>query len=336
MAPTLAPASKLLSLTLLLVVSCVPGMCQGIENYAVVHTFGLPSATNARAFGMGGQVSCIWDYGSGNPAFAATHSKPNAGLRVSTTNFDHGPDIIAEHAHLVWPLKDPDEAVQVTLFKLDSEASPIALSPSATAAVDIAEDDLSVHYSRRLSDALTVGIGMSPYSQIKFSLAAPNGLRLMDVEVEPDWGARLGVAYEWAPGGFVGVVYDYYQETAEATGVAVGGSAHRVFNSDLLALGVSGWVRDDLLLAAEYQTASTSDGSLSNSLNGWHLGAEYRARPDCAMRAGVNDEHLSLGVGYQGRRWQVDYTYVNRWNDDVASDLFGASDTHQLQAIYRW
>jgi hypothetical protein len=54
---------------------------QGIESYALVHPFGLSSAATTRVMGMGGPVSCVWDRGFANPAFAAMQTDPNASIR---------------------------------------------------------------------------------------------------------------------------------------------------------------------------------------------------------------------------------------------------------------
>ena len=75
---------------------------------------------------------------------------------------------------------------------------------------------------------------------------------------------------------------------------------------------------------------------MEGSISGWHVGLEYKALRSIALRAGLNDEHPTFGVGYANDRWQVDYCYMNRWNDDIAGGLFGGSDTHQLEAICRW
>jgi len=328
--------SKPLMMSLISMLLCTVCLGQGLDSYALVHPFGLASGTNARAFGMGGQASCVWGWGSGNPAFAVTHSKPLAGIRVSATSFDRGPDVLSKHAHLVWPLHENVDSLQLTLFSLSSEATQIMLAPSSAAIVDIAEEDLSVQYSRRINPRLTAGIGLSPYSKIELAMVVPGGPTLRDIQAEPDYGARLGLAYEFAPGDYFGLVYDYYQETAKASGVALLGRTKGVFISKLLAVGVSKHLSEDLLVAAEYQDASAMDGPRGGSLSGWHVGAEYLPVPGFAVRAGLNDERLSAGLGHKSDRWEISYAYINRWNDDVAGDMFGASDTHQLQAICRW
>jgi hypothetical protein len=267
----------------LLATYAVPALCQGIETYALVHPFGLSTATTTRQFGMGGPVSCVWDKSSGNPAFAAAHSQPDAGVRLSTTGFDNGPRLTSEHAWFVTPLREDNSGIQVSLFSLSSNTglvtSPI---PSNDMTVNMSEEDASIHYGRRLGSRLLGGIGLSPYSRIKLKLAVPGGPTLLDVHAKPDFGARAGFAYQWGAADshdYLGLVYDYYQETADATGLLVGGSAEEVFHTDFLALGASRHLRSDLLAVAEYQRGSSHRGAYDGALQGWHFGAEYLPRP---------------------------------------------------------
>lgn len=312
------------------------GACQGIENYALAHPFGLSSATTTRQSGMGGPVSCIWDQGFANPAFAATQTSRSAAVRVSSTGFDRGPDLVSTHIHYVYPLRENVSGLQLTLFSLRANAAVVPMPGIGAGVVDLFEEDISIQYGHRLNPRLTAGIGVSPYSKLGFTLGAPGGGALMDTEAESDIGARIGLAYEWFEGDYLGLVYDHYQETATAVGAMVPGGARRVFHSDLLALGASYHVTPEWLVVAEYQRASTNDGPMTNSLIGWHLGTEYRPSPTCGLRAGLNDEHLTLGLGWSDDRWQCDYAFMNRWNDDIAAGLFGGSNTHQLQLIGRW
>ena len=250
---------------------------------------------------MGGPVSCVWDEGFANPAFAATQPAPNASARVQTTDFDNGSKITSTQIHYVLPLRENSSGLQFSYFNLQADPGRIMLQGFPVA--DMSEEDISVHYGARLGSRLTAGIGLSPMSEITLNLAIPQGPTLMDIETESDYGARLGLAYELAPGDYFGVVYDYYQETAEGTGLALGGMARRVFHTDLLAVGASRHLRPDLLVAAEYQTTSTNDGDLKESLHGWHLGLEYQPEGATAVRAGLNDEHFTFGLGYYTEKW---------------------------------
>ncbi len=314
----------------------VAAVGQGMESYAFVHPFGLSAATTTRQSGMGGPISCVQDLGFANPAFAALAAEPNAGLRVSSTSFDQGPDLVSEHAHYILPLRRGRDGLQISLFSLRSHSGQVLLPGVGSAVAELSEEDVSVHYGRRLSPRLAAGISLSPHTEIGYSLAIPGGPTLIDVEAEADIGARTGLVYAWGTEGHVGVVYDYYQETARARGVALSGPSERVFHSELLAVGASRRVRPDLTAVIEYQTASTFSGATRGSLSGWHLGAEFCPQARYAVRAGLNDSHLTAGLGLAGERWRVDYSFIDRWNDNIAAGLFGGSDTHQLQAIYRW
>lgn len=308
--------------------------CNELRNYALVHPFGLSSATTTREAGMGGPLSCVWDRGFANPAFAAMQDLPNIALRWTFTDFDRGPDVVSTHGHLVFPLRENTNGLQVSLFSLHSNSG--LLPGGGGVFVDMAEDDLSIHYGHRLGRKVVVGVGMSPGSQLRLSMWAPGGLPIMDMKAESDYGARMGLVYERVPGELWGLVYDYYQESVEGAGIAFGGLASQVFHTDLLAVGVSKYLRPNLLVAAEYQDGSSSAGATEGSLAGWHFGAECRVTPRWSLRAGLNDQQPTAGVGYRGERFELNYAFVNDWNDDIAGNVFGGSETHQLQATYEW
>ena len=314
-------------------------MCQGLESYALVHPFGLSSATTTRQFGMGGPVSCVWDEGFANPAFAAMQTRPNAAIRVGATRFDHGPSLTSGQLHFALPLRPNESGLQLSVFSMHSSAGMTALPQVGAVAAKLSEDDISLQYGRRLSPRLAAGIGVSPASTIRLRITTPTGVPILDVKATPDYGARVGLVYAYGEpqrGDNVGLVCDYYQETAKATGFAVGGAAHGVFYTDLFALGACRHVRPDLLLVGEYQRGSSHSGQIDNAIQGWHIGGEYQCNRQLALRAGLNQGHASYGAGYVSDRWQVAYAYINRWNDSVANPLFGSSDTHQLQATCAW
>lgn len=326
--------------------SAAPAHCRDLESealmmYAVAHPFGLASATTTRQFAMGGHVSCVWERGFANPAFAALQPEPNAGVRYSATSFDAGPSLNTLHAHYVHPLPEDAGGLQLSIFRLRSGsgtvAAPAPLVGNVT--VKLSEDDLALHYGRRLAPGWTAGISLTPYSRIKLSMTHPLIVEpLLDVEAKPDIGARLGVTHEWAPGSFAGLVFDRYRETARGRSVMFGDDrARRTYNSEWLAVGVSHRVGAQWLGAVEYSNARTFKGPLKESLSGWRLGAEYRpVGLPYAVRAGLNDKRPTLGLGYEDRQWQVDYAFMSRWNDDIAGGQFGGSDTHQVQATYHW
>ena len=321
------------------------GHCQDIESealimYAVAHPFGLASATTARQFGMGGPISCVWDRGFANPAFAGLQQEPNAGVRYSATGFDAGPSLNTLHAHYVHPLPGDAGGLQLSVLRLRSGSGTAPAPPplGGDVTVKLSEDDIALHYGRRVGPGWAAGISVTPYSRINVSLTHPALGTLLDVEAKADIGARLGAVHEFAPGSFAGLVVDRYRETAQGHSLAFGGgSARRTFTSELLAVGISHRVRPDVLGAVEYCTARTSRGSVRESLSGWRLGAEYRpVGMPYAARAGLNDKRPTFGLGYDDRQWQVDYAFMSRWNDDIAAGQFGGSDTHQVQATYHW
>lgn len=332
--------TKLWSKTLFVVavsvgVAC-PAYSQGLEAYALVHPFGLSSATTTRLFGMGAPIACVRDVGFANPAFAATQTTANFAYRLTSTDFDSGPELVSSHVHVVVPLRPNQCGLEINLLGLHTNSAVVNVAGIGPVVPELSEEDLSIQYGYRFSSRFTAGLGVSPASERRMRLTLVGVGPLLDVRAESDWGARAGVAYEWAPGSYLAAVYDYYQETVEGAGIALGGMARQAFHSELLAVGVSWQVDEKWLLAAEYQRARTHAGATEAALYGWHFGAEMKATPRVSLRVGANDEELSAGIGYEGKRCQVQYAYVNDWNDDAASALLGGSDTHQLQVIFSW
>ena len=119
---TLPPTLVAVVVGLLVSAVLSPGFAQGIESYSLVHPFGLASATTTCQFGMGAPISCVWDRGFANPAFAALQDEPNAGLRLSSTDFDNGPDLVSKHLHVVYPLEANERGLQLSLFNLSSNS----------------------------------------------------------------------------------------------------------------------------------------------------------------------------------------------------------------------
>lgn len=245
--------SLIATLTIVLVSMAQLGYCQTppISMYSLVHPFGLASATTTRQFGMGGPVACVWDRGFGNPAYAATQEEANAGLRLSSTDFDNGAKLTSQHAQYVVPLKPNERGLEVNLFSLRSNTSTFPVPLPIATTLELSEDDLSIQYGQRVNSHLTAGIGLSPYSRIKFNVDGIPGPTVLDINVSSNVGARAGLAYQWgkpADKDFVGCVYDYYQETAEGTSILLPAPMRQVFHSDLLALGASRHLGHDLLV----------------------------------------------------------------------------------------
>jgi hypothetical protein len=336
--------SLLLSLVLVLALGSAGfGQGLGMDSYSFIHPFGLMTATTTRQFGMGGQAACVWDEGFANPAFAATQTAQNAGLRVTSTQFASGPEIISNHAHWVIPLRPNQTGMQITLFSLETR-NGLAPLMGATRSLDLRETDASVDYAMRLDSDWVAGVSIAFSSKLKFDLRVPGGAPvLLRVDAEPVWGGRVGLIRHWGPErandkqDYIGVLYDYYQEDADGTGLLLGGPDAEVsYHNSFFAGGASYHFTDDFMLAAEWARGVTHDGGLTETLSGWHIGGEYLLPTGVAIRAGMQDNRTCFGFGVDKGTWKFDYAYMNRWNDDIAADLLGGSETHQIECIARW
>ena len=317
---------------------CSIGVCQGLgpEAYGMVSRFGMASPTTARQLAMGAPIASLNDVHFANPAFAPVQQHPDAGLQVNTTDHKRGPRITSFQGHYVHPLRPDKDGLQLTVLSLGSSGGQVMLPGMGPAGVDMSEDGLVVDYGRRLGAGVTAGLSVLGYSSSELGFASPGGPALMSLSASSDYGARLGAAYEWRPGGFVGLSYSYSQQTVKASGLLIGAPAQVVFHGDQLAIGVSGYVADEILAVAEYERGTSSSGPLKSSSNAWHLGAEGHVAPNVALRAGLNDGNPTFGVGYDNDRWQVSYAYLGDWNEQAVGALFGGSDTHALHAAYQW
>jgi hypothetical protein len=312
-----------------------PGLAQ-TESYAVTHPFALATATTTRLFGMGGFITCIEDEGFGNPAFAGTLRNYSAVGRYSVTDYDHGLKLKGEQVSVAIPLKKNAEGLQVTGFRLTSDAGLLAGPPPSN--FSCSEYDVSIHYGRRLSDAWVVGIAMSPVFHNSTSLTAVGtGVPLLQLRSEADEGCRLGVLYEFGDRGQAGAVYDKYHEDVTATGLAIGGGPlyHRYTSEEMVA-GVSWRFNDRILGALEWQQLTTEGAGIKIGDSGVRVGIEAMVSDNCAVRLGSNDGSLSAGIGFAGNNWTLQYAYIDDWNDDTVGATLGDSSTHQLEATYAW
>jgi len=324
------------------------GACQpalDLSSFAVVQIFGLPNASTARQFGMGGTVASVWDVNFGNPALVATLQEPNAGVEFAVTDFDLGPRLVSEHGHynILLPARSwRRQGLELSLFNLEGRPGAIFLPPppgSATpipATLSMSEQDAAISYALQLGQQWVAGVAVMPYSHVSLDVALPDGTPLLMVRAHPTVGARFGLAYEWSPGSRdgLGILFDWYGEKAD--GLVMGSPTTRQYATNLLAAGASYHLRPNLLGAVEFHHASCKDGASELTQNGWHMGLEFCPSSCLAIRAGLNDDHAAFGLGYTDARWRIGYSYADRVNDDVVGALLGGSATHKIEAAVWW
>lgn len=281
-------------------------------------------------------MSCVDDVKFTNPAFAAIQQGFDAGMRLNTTSFDNGPRLTSLQAHYGQSLHPNQTGFQVSVLTLDSSSGTMMFPEMGPVAVAMSEDALVVDYGRRFGEQLVGGLSVLGYQRSKFGIAPPVGPTLLHLSAKTDYGFRGGVAYEYNPGDWLGLIYCYSQNTVKADGVMLGGPSRTVFHSDYLAIGASRHVRPDTLATLEYQRGTTRGGPTRSSTNSWHLGAEHALAGQWALRAGLSDGSPTFGLGHATDRWRFDYAFINNWNDDAARPLFGGSSTHSLHATYSW
>jgi hypothetical protein len=308
----------------------------GPEMYGIVGRFGMGTPVPTRLLSMGGPISCVNDHQFANPAFAAVQQEASVGLRATWTAFDSGPNIASQLAHYTLPLKPNRSGLQLTVFSLDSAADPAMLPMLGPMNVSMSETALVVDYGHRLSRRLTAGLSVLGFENIDLNFTVPMGPVLIDLDDEAQWGARVGLSYEWAPGDFAGVLYSYSRDKVMAEGLAIGPPTPTNFDSSQLAIGGSRHLTPRVLMAAEFQHGVSSAPGFKGIGDTWQFGAEYLVTPDWALRAGLSDGNFCCGLGWSGPRWRLDYAFINNWNSADVALLFGGSATHSLEAIFWW
>jgi len=330
-----------------MVLSCSLAVGQGIgpEMYGMVGRFGMGAPVPTRVLAMGGFISCVNDHQFANPAFAAVQDHASAGVRLTRTDFDAGPAVDSLLAHYTLPLKPNYSGLQLSFMSVstfDKEAMLPGLGPVA---VDMSATALVVDYGRRINGRLTAGLSILGFEDVGLTLTSGFGPLLGGVDDTADWGFRGGMAYEWAPGDFVGVLYSFSRDSVGFSSMmtqpgAALGPAPVVqdfsFDSSQLALGVSRHLAPNLLLAGEYQHGKTERDGSTRVADTWNFGAEYAVAPGWALRAGANDFDFCCGVGWNGSHWRVDYACLNGWNASDVAQLLGGSVTHSLEVLYTW
>ncbi len=318
-------------------ICAVPSFAQ-LELYAASHLFALPTATTTRLFGMGGFVTCIPDVGFGNPAFAAMLDDTSAVARHSITDFSGGLSLNGSQASIAVPLSRNHSGIQITGFQLESDAGGISIPLAPPLNVDYSEYELSIHYGQRLGSRLALGVGMSPTFHNSLAVTDPaTGMPLADLNSEADQGFRAGATYEIDDLTCFGLVYDRYKEDVTASGVLFGPSPIQAqFTSEEMLVGISRQVSDRVLAAIEWQQITTEGAGADVGDSGFRFGFEATAGDKTRVRMGMNDGALSCGLGYSNANLTANYAYIQNWNRDSVSSVFGDSDTHQIELTYTW
>ena len=321
---------------LLAACSAATGQGMGPESFGLPGYFGMSTPATTRQMGMGAPVACLDGSQFGNPALAAVRLSPDASLRMVTTDPDRGPKIKSLLANYTHPLNPGIDGLQATFLSLDSSSGTTLLPGIGPVPAALSEDALIVDYGRSVDEKLSVGLCILGFESSEFRLKSAAGPALIAVDADADYGARVGFAYEWIPGDFLGLTFSYAQHTVDATGLMLVGPARSVYHSTQFALGASRHITPQVTAVAEFRRGKTANGNRGSTSNGWHFGAEYAHPSSLCLRAGLADESPTFGLGYEREGWRLDYAFIRDWNDDAVGALFGGSDTHSLQLSYAW
>jgi hypothetical protein len=318
--------------------TCSVALGQGFgpEMYGMVARFGMGTPVTTRVLGMGGFISCVNDEQFANPAFAAVQDHMSASVRLCRTDFDAGPRLDSILGHVTYPLTPNKKGLQLSVIGLETSQENAMLAGLGPATVDMSETALVVDYGQRFSRRLTGGLSVLGFENVDLTIASALGPVMVDVEDSAQWGFRGGLAYEWAPGDFVGLLFSFSRDDVDFATPAAPVPLSFEFDSSQLCLGVSRHLAPNVLLAAEYQHGATRRTGSTSKADTWNFGTECTVAPGWNLRLGANDFDFCWGAGYDSDRWRVDYACINGWNASDVSQLLGGSTTHSVAALYRW
>lgn len=287
--------------------------------------------------GMGNFVACIKDVGFANPAFAATLTERAAGARLSLTDFSSGLDLRGEQVYATFPLRPEGQGMEITGFRLRTHKPLPMATELGPVEVSLKEDDVAVHYGRRLGRQWAAGIGVSPILHTDTDTrSAVTAGSVTHLHSKAKYGCRLGGIYQFGEEGCAGFVYDYYREEVTATGLPFGPGVSGRFTSKEMAVGVSRRLGEKVLAAVEWQQLSTEGQGAKVGDSGFRAGVEICPTSQWTLRVGNNDGAFSAGLGFQNRAWSFAYAYVRDWNKDSIEETLGNSKTHSLEARFTW
>lgn len=304
--------------------------------FGMASHMGMASPMSTRHLGMGAPMACVNDRQFVNPAFAALQEANNVGLRITTTDLGWGPDVTSFAGFYTHPLTPGRDGLQIKLIALDGSGDGAMLQGVGGVRTEMSEEAFIVDYGRRIDNRLCLGLSILGYDRQKFGLMPAAGPALADMSAKARYGVRVDAAYEWGPGGCLGLFYSHAENSVDAEGLIIAPAGHHVFHSEQFAVGISGAVADNLTGMVEYQYAGTDAGAVESSCVSWHFGAEYELDRGWALRAGLADDSPTFGMGYTGSNWTFEYAYINDWQKDALEPLFGSSDTHSVRAIWEW
>lgn len=318
-------------------IACAAPVFAQVQLYAVTHPFALSTATTTRLYGMGGFLTCIKDVGFPNCAFAGTLTESSAVAHESVTTFDSGLKLTGDLASVAVPIKENKKGFQITGMRLTTDSRSLQPGTPPTS-IGMSEYDLGLNYGQRVSSRLLFGFGVGPVNHNSVGIdVAGGGPNLLQLSSSVSSGARLCALYELCDDSWIGAIYDYNRDDVVAAGpLAGGGSVALDFTSRLTAVGFSHQLNPCLLAAVEWQQLTSTGAGFRNGDSGWRVGLEATLDNNVTLRIGSNDGALSLGAGLTDKRWNFNYAFIRDWNKDIVEPLFGSSNTHQLEATYRF
>jgi hypothetical protein len=337
--------------TMLGALSCQPAQAQlGPQLYAASHFFGSTRTASLRSYGMGGGLAVVPDATSLNPAHAASNENYGATLRHARTRFDDGTRFDSTFLNTTIPLGRRDGLqIVVDVVRSPEKAAFVAGAPGFGGSTQIfRENSLGIFYGRRLSDKLSVGFGAAPILDTRHELrganfgAGPGTIVIQSRALSSELkhlGGRIGLDYQFARWGRLGVIYDNFWEKATLFAppqLAPLTSSTEDFHDVVLSGGVFLQPTKRLSLALERERASVSSNTFRLKGHNTYFGAEWQATKNLSLRAGSHDGSTTFGLGYTRGAFSLEYAHLGDLAGDETRPFFGGNRFDMLSASYQF
>lgn len=323
----------------------------GPEIFATTHFFGVSRASSVRAYGMGGGPATMPGTFSLNPAHMAFTDEAAGDTRYARTRFADSTRFDTAMAAVALPLGQRD-GLQILYTNVRSpEKSSFAVGAPgfATSTQVFREESVTLLYGRRVTDRLSMGIGMSPLLRTRHEIRNVNfgaGSGTIGFSAQPPLdnlshiGARIGLDYKFASWGRASAIYDNFWEDATMfvpAQLAPLTTVRAPFHETTLSGGLMLTPTRRLTVVVERDRAVLAGPTFRLKAHETYYGGEWQATRHLALRAGSNDGNATYGLGWTKNRFSLQYAHVKNLAGDEVNGFFGGSNKFNIvEASYRF
>lgn len=307
---TIIPAA--LALSALVAAPSSAQISIGNQNYALLHQYGSSGLTDMKHLAMGS--ACAADDRSGwhgNSAGQVSVQGPALEAHATSIAFGQMPGVHRNVIGLSYPISGR-ETVRVTGTWADGEGG--LLGRGVPLSTKLSERDFSGEYARRLSDRLSVGIGLA-YLGTHSTYALPGKGVVTEFASHPAHpGGRLGAIYRLTGKLNVGAYLNEYTERVTKT---VGGAASTYnMHSTGGRVGLAYYPDEQTTLLLDYEDVTMTGGGTWAGKCALMGGLDHKVGK-FSVQCGMYEGRLSGGVGWAGAGWDASLAASARPSEDA-------------------